>query len=579
MSDDQLPAPPELGLPTKFSKWRPGQEEAILDALLSDKRFMIQAAPTGSGKSIMYVARAILAGARTAFLTSTKALQDQLANDFGGIGLFDMRGLSNYRCVALEKGGQFYNEAMDKQRRKVRGDRPPTCDEGPCHSGAKCDKLKEGGCYYYDAVKVATHSQLVVTNYQYWMAINRYSEGGLGKFDLLVMDEAHDAPDELADFIKVEIFDWEAEWLGDNLDQHDISREDWVEWALFHFPRAEAELKNLQADVVAMGSLVSNKLLHRTKQQKNLVSKLQELSAATRWRSEDAHTKNAFIVGMQQDWIAERIEPKGDYKSRRNSGGIRFSPIWGTGYAEPYLFCGTKKVLMVSATVRPKTVQYLGLEEGSYDFIEYKTRFPKERRPVTFLRDAPRIDRKTRDDGFREWVRMIDRIIKPRLDRKGLIHAVSYRRAEQILTASNHSEYMLVHNTASTKSTVRTFKEAEPPAILVSPSLSTGWDFPYTDCEYIIIVKIPFIDASSRLNKARAATDPQYANYLAMLSLVQSAGRGMRASDDQCEVFIVDGHADWFLNKNRRFAPKWFNTSITRTGIQPRPLPKLEDPR
>jgi Rad3-related DNA helicase len=71
--------------------------------------------------------------------------------------------------------------------------------------------------------------------------------------------------------------------------------------------------------------------------------------------------------------------------------------------------------------------------------------------------------------------------------------------------------------------------------------------------------------------------DKRYPAYLAMQELIQSCGRGMRSADDQCETFITDAHANWFLSKNADLAPQWFKRAIRRLdpGSIPTPPPPL----
>ena len=114
--------PIELGLPAKFTGWRPGQEGAILDAVECNRRFLANSMPTGWGKSLWYIAVAKLLDYRVCILTSTKALQDQLLHDFSDIGLVDIRGRGNYECCL----GAGY-----------------TCDEG---RHAKCPRKQTTRC-------------------------------------------------------------------------------------------------------------------------------------------------------------------------------------------------------------------------------------------------------------------------------------------------------------------------------------------------------------------------------------------------------------------------------------------------
>ncbi len=114
------------------------------------------------------------------------------------------------------------------------------------------------------------------------------------------------------------------------------------------------------------------------------------------------------------------------------------------------------------------------------------------------------------------------------------------------------------------------FKRSDPPSILVSPSMVTGYDFPYDDARYQVIGKIAFPDGRSEVMKARHAKDPEYGYYLAMQSLIQACGRGMRAPDDTCDCFITDDHFSWFMGKCRKMAPKWFLDAVRTTRTIPR---------
>ena len=84
-------------LPDKFAVLRPQQDKAIQDLLSYKGKNLIQVVPTGVGKSLIYMTWALQLG-RTAILTSTKALQDQLMEDFGGMGVAEIRGKDNYPC-------------------------------------------------------------------------------------------------------------------------------------------------------------------------------------------------------------------------------------------------------------------------------------------------------------------------------------------------------------------------------------------------------------------------------------------------------------------------------------------------
>ena len=144
-----------------------------------------------------------------------------------------------------------------------------------------------------------------------------------------------------------------------------------------------------------------------------------------------------------------------------------------------------------------------------------------------------------------------------------------------IITYSRHRDILLFNDPKNTRTTVERFRSSDPPRVLISPSLTTGWDLPDEDCEYAIIAKIPFPDTRSAITAARSKADPDYGPYVAMQTIVQASGRGMRSATDSCEVLIIDDQWRWFWPKFKHFAPGWCKEAVSHSITIPAPLPKL----
>lgn len=272
------------------------------------------------------------------------------------------------------------------------------------------------------------------------------------------------------------------------------------------------------------------------------------------------------IKTMKGEWVHEEA------RDRRGRRVVRFDPVWPGEYAEASLFAGVPHVILTSATIRPKTLELLGVSDaGTYDFIEYPSGFDVSRRPFTWV-PTVRV-RFDMDPGHaRLWVAKIDAIIRNRLDRKGIIHTVSYSRRDYILRYSEFASRMLSHDAGGLQDCVARFRAAGPGTVLVSPSAGTGFDFPGADCRYQIIGKVPFPDSRSKVLQARQDRDPDYFAYVAAQQLVQMAGRGMRSAQDWCETFIIDDNWAWFFSKFKAFMPRWFTASCRKSVTVPPPL-------
>jgi len=535
------------------------QAEAVIAAAESKRRFILQGAPTGFGKSLVYVAQALLTDSRTCILTSTKALQSQLLGDFAESGLIEIKGLNAYECVEGKPTGRF----GDMRREGYRADRglPMMCDEAPCQAGAFCTK-REGGCLYYDAYRKATmpSSKLIVTNYAYFMSIYKYGEG-MGKFDILVLDEAHNAIDELGGFIGTELRPVEIESTipGATVLAHGADQMDWKAWANYYRAQVSMDIETIKASIKESertgmnrtGEKVNYSALRRVRDLKRLLNKLETIGT------------------MDGDWIIDWTEDS----QRRTL--IKFDPIWPGEYAERCLFRGIEKVVMVSATVRPETAQKLGIKPDQTDFREYPSTIPKANRPVIYS-PAAHMNRNVTAAGKRDWSTRIDQIIGRRLDRKGIIHTVSYPRAIEVYSGSEYKERMLLHDSTNTREVIARFKASREPLVLISPVLDTGYDFPYGQAEFQIVAKMPFPVTTDKIMKARAERDRGYKDYITMIKLVQMAGRICRADDDQGETIIIDADFGWWFDKiGKRLCPRWFVEAVRMEQMLSSALPKL----
>jgi Rad3-related DNA helicase len=475
----------------------------------------------------------LLTDQRVCILTSTKGLQDQLAYDFGSIGLVDIRGQNNYSCKVPLEGPDGKNHWVK-------------ANEGMCRAGGKCDYKRDGGCDYYDLLYESKQSNIVSTNYAYWMTMNKFGGGLTSKmgrpFDLLVLDEAHDAPEELSGFMSIAFERYEVEGaIGGNIPDS-LNFAAWKTWAEINHALLDERCNDVSTIVQ------SGKHSYRDIKAMCSMRRLQQ--------------KLRVLTSSDTEWVIERVGSK-----------VRFDPVWPGEYAEKYLFCGVPKVLMVSATVRPKTAALLNIPEDKAEFVEYPSTFAVSRRPVIHV-PTVRMNYRTDDGGKRLWLARIDQIISKRQDRKGIIHTVSYDRRNLIVQNSKYRDILVTHGAREARSAVNQFKRMEPPAVLVSPSVGTGWDFPYEDCQYIIIGKIPFPDTRSKVLQARTKKDKEYTSYLAAMGLVQACGRGMRAEDDWCEVLVIDDNIRWFKKRCKDYLPKWFLDSNEESTVIPAPPPK-----
>ena len=530
-----FPTPLDIGIPG-FDAWRAEQIAAIETTLATNKRFMCAVMPVGSGKSLYAMGAAHFYGGRSIALTGTKALMDQYATDFEGAGLVSVKGQNAYQCIGIASGGDLeqYGEA---------GKDYQSCEEGPCHGGVAC-ALKASGCLYYDAVRDASARELVVSNYTMWMASNKFGKG-LGQFGTLILDEAHSVPERLAEFMTTELTQQDFRVIRATFTGPYDSVPAWQTWARGMKRQLDRKLEGW---------------VPMTRED------------AKEHRKVRAIARKLYVIGdMTEDaseaWIV--VPFKEPFKE-----GWKFCPLWAQRFAERLLFLHTKRVIAMSATMTKKTVSLMGIPEDQYEWHEVPSSFPPARRPVFWI-PTVRVDYRIDTFGERALINRVDQIIGPRLDRKGIIHCISYKRRNLVLELSQYRDRMISHDSGNLAAVIAKFKAAPPGTLLVSPSVATGYDFIGPLAEYQIILKVPFPVTTDPVMKARTALDKEYPLYLAMQELQQMTGRIVRSLADQGETFILDDNWAW-VQKNRHLAAAWFWEAVRKLEVLPTPPPRLD---
>jgi len=406
-------------------------------------------------------------------------------------------------------------------------------DEGPCHDGIPCAVREQ--CPYRVQLKKALDAKLVITNYAYWLAQTNFSSG-LGEFGLLIADDGHSVFNSMENYLTIFLSRLDIRSIGINFPESADQWNVWKSWADVSVPIA--------ADAV-------NKIEQEMKGYRSQNQPVPSHISRTYRTTNSVHARLKRLSSVGEQWVIQKTYH-----------GYRFVPKWVSNYSQ-HLFHDIPKVVLMSAILSHRSADYLGVpSNGSRAWIEMDSHFPPENTPIWHIPTA-RINYRTDDYGSTIWCSRIDQIIQRRLDRKGIVFTVSYERAKMLLSRSRFKDIMFTHSTGDVVQVVEKFKKAPAPAVLVSPSVTTGYDFSMMESgqgkpQYLIVGKIPYPQTTDLVTKARHEEDKEWTSYLAMETLVQSCGRATRSSEDKAEVFLIDNSAVWFMRLYGKFAPHWF---------------------
>ncbi len=487
-----------------------------------DKRFLVISAPTGTGKSLLSLIAERATGKRTHTLVSTIRLQDQMRTSYRNAPI--LKGRTNYDCLITNV----------------------TVSEAPCQVGFSCDE--RGVCPYYLDRESAFEANYAVFNYQLFMNQLVFSQT-FRPPDILFLDEAHLATMELEKFITA------------NISESDIRKERWqrptdrsvhgmATWAERYIgPVAEKVDKNRKAIFAIIGGSSGNTVEGSGYDYKKAVARYNRYKGLE--RNLQLFIKAGYDTENGKTWVDEKVGPV--YSVR---------PLYVDEYGEA-LFGGVEKVVLMSATIGEQDIENLGIGDDDYEIIEVDSSFNEARRPI-YYEPVANVTRKTEPEVMPIIVAAIDRHVGRHMGagHKGIIHTVSYERAKTIKGMSKHRDRMLVHTAKDKDEIIAKFKDAREPVVLLSPSVLEGEDFPYNECRFIIIPKVPYLSLADKVVRARQLVDPEQYSWKAVQNIIQGSGRGMRSESDTCSIYILDRQFENLLEAHEEEIPKWFRDAI-----------------
>ena len=506
-----------------YPTYRTGQREALdmaRAAFAEGHRFVIVEAPTGSGKSAIAVALAREANAAF-ILTAQKILQEQYTRDFPDLAL--MKGRANYPCLVA----------------------PTHAAAAPCIAGRRFPACDD--CPYFVAKDAAIAASSVAMNYAYYLAELAYG-GGFGGRPLLVLDEAHNAEGALMGFVQVQLAEGSLARAG--LDRRlppPLGEEAYFDFA-----------EDLVPDLVERGRALDLELRDGDASGAAAVARLQ----AKQWVDAQLGRLELLLSSRNEDgveWVVER--------RRLDSGeSVVFKPVEVAPFAEPFLFRGAQRVLMLSATILdPLTfLRGLGVAADEAAVVKVASTFPPERRPVV-LRPSAKLTRHALDRDLPKLVDAIAALCEDHEMEKGVIHAHSYRIAlfiERNLPGEHRWRIVTHHDSAGRDAALDAHLSSDEPTILLTPSMTEGIDLADELSRWQVVCKIPYPYLGDPQVARRMQADPGWYDWRTCLTVVQAYGRSVRSEEDHAVTYLLDADFPSFLRRQRARLPDWFLEAV-----------------
>lgn len=483
---------------------------AIERARDSGKKFVLLELPTGTGKSAVAIAAAEWAsawGSGAYILSPQKTLTAQYMRDFEHLGLAELRGRASYSC------NDFGTDCA--MGANLRGRDTSLC-------------LK---CPYRSAKDEFVSRRMGVTNFDYFLAETLYS-GQLPKRSLLVLDEAHNLEQKLLGFTDFEVSPFSLQKYSvaiPSIDDGNTSAAmEWIEEQMI--PAVNNFLSEIPEEDV-----------ERSDERVKAASLLRRM--------------RRFVAGNQAEWEF--------WDDKKN---LVFRPLSAAKYAGEFLFSRAEMVVIMSATILDFNIfcRAVGIEKEDCECLTVPSDFPVSNRPI-FYRPLGSMNFRNKGKTLPKIAEALDKLLRARPDRKGLIHTNSYEMNSELtraLMAAGHRSRIITHGPGGAEAAIERHFLSPGPTVLCSPSMTEGLDLRDDLSRFQVIVKVPYPPFTDPYVTARRRLDKAWYPWQTAMRLIQATGRSVRSETDFAETYIVDSDFGVFRRINRRLLPGWWLDAV-----------------
>lgn len=497
---------------------------------------IVLALPTGTGKSWLGITLCQWAASITEdgatpggyYLVNQKMLQDQLSIELerSNVNGVSLKSASEYSCIHTDPktGSPKYANCALGQR-------------------GKCPCRKEGTCTYVEQKNKFLASSVSITNYSYFLT-ERLHVGRFPKRAVLVCDEVHFLENILVRHFDLNISESLLQEWTPRIKQVPVLKfSEFVKWSKdVYLDDADKRIKEMEF-LADNGDVKFQKELeklsqHVTKIRTAIENITKEPDNWIYWQEKD---RNGQLESIVRPLHAANFMP-----TLAESGAVR---IYMSAYP------GTKQTFCRS----------VGLDPGKTAWLSVGSPFAVEKRPV-ILSMAGSMSMRNIDGTAPTFLRFVDKILTKHSNDRGIIHCNSYKIGQMIydkLCSGPHGKRLLFPKKADERDECfLKHSSSNLPTVIISPSMTEGFDFVDNLARFQIIAKIPWPALGDARIVARKEEDEEWYLLQAVMTIIQAAGRIVRSNDDWGKTYILDSDFIRLYDNAQHLFPRWFTDAI-----------------
>ncbi len=503
-------------------------------------RDIVIAAPTGIGKSAIGASACFWSQSVDAeefepggyYLVTQKLLQDQLSEDFKNYRI----GSPLVRCQSIKSSSEY-----------------KCLQHGNCAFGMnrknKCERVRQQTCTYVRQKVLWMNAVMSVTNYPY-LFTEHTTVAKLRPRRVLVMDECHTVERQILRFIEVAITqEMLRKWAPTIKRVPDF--EDLHDFAAFLIDEYLPVVKN-RLDALSNWDGDNQSEQDRKIQQ-------EKLDLENHWGKTLRGAK--LMLDDAKNWVFYQEE------NRKHEMEAYAKPLDAAPFGQELVFEMGHVRIYMSAYPGSKEVfcRSLGLDEDKVAWLNLNSTFPIENRQI-YMTMIGSMSKRNRAENMSRFLRYTEKILDTYSDTKGIIHCNSYELGEDIMARLKHSPHfgrLLFPQNADDRDPVfKKHKYSEEPTVIVTPSMTEGFDFSYDLARWQIISKVPFPYLGDQQVAAKKEIDPDWYDLEAVKAIIQACGRIVRSDTDVGHTYILDSDFIQLWERREHMFPRWWKEAV-----------------
>lgn len=530
---------------------RPAQVKALdfIQRMVADGcQDIVIEAPTGSGKSAVGAAccywaadwppqrmeeNSGIAQAGGYYLVTQKQLQRQIDGDVQN----EFRQRRDFTSL-------WSSASYDCLNKKI-----PNCQIGLRSKFARCSGRKDNNCPYRVERARFDSALFALTNYPFFMT-ERVYVGALKRRNIIVMDECHTIEKQLLKFGEIEISDKLL-----------------MEWAIRDMNVPEID------DMQMFANWLDVSYLPKIKSQLETCAEMAQ--AADDNLDDDVSKRITALENQERKTVAcisgIRTEPKNWIywcdQTERDGNVVYCKPLDASPYMEILRSGGTVRVYMSAFPGEKHTFcDSLGLDPSEVAWLRLGSSFPKDNRPV-IMGLVGSMSRRNQQTTLPAMLRVVDKIMSKHATEKGIIHCHSYDLGKTIADSlkGTAAGLRLLFPRKAEERDLLVARHCSPdsgPTVLLSPSVTEGFDFKDDTARWQIIAKVPYPYLGDKQVEAKKEISQEWYDQQTIMTIVQAAGRVCRSETDWGVTYVLDDDFRNLWDKRRGMFPAWFKEAI-----------------